>query len=72
MKRLMIMSVTAFALALAPLGVQPQANDAHHPGKSTKAKKSPGVKAKQTKKPPAKTNKTSSQGVWSGFPSGNA
>jgi hypothetical protein len=68
----MIRSVTALGFALAPLGVQPQANDAHHPGRSTKAKKTPGVKAKQTRKPPTKNDKTGAREVWPGFRTGNA
>jgi len=58
-KRQMIISLTAFAIALAPLGLQPQANEAHHPDKSGKTKKSPRAKPKQTKKPPTKTEKSS-------------
>ena len=72
MKRLLITSVAALALAVAPLGVQPQANDAHHPGKTAKAKKSAGVKAKQTKKPATKPDKSSEQEVWPGARALNA
>lgn len=59
MKRLVIMTVAAFAIATAPVGVQPQANEAHHSGKSTKVKKSQTTKPKQTKKPAAKVEKSS-------------
>ncbi len=64
MKRLMIMSIAAVALALAPLGLQPQANEAHHTGNATKVKKSKGTKPKQTKKPPTKVDKSSRPEGW--------
>ena len=59
MSRMMIMALAALAIAAAPLGIQPQANEAHHSGKSTKVKNSQGTKPKQTKKPPAKVEKSS-------------
>ncbi len=64
MKRQMIISLTAFGIALAPLGLQPQANEAHHPGKSNKVNKSTRTKPKQTKKLPIKTEKSSLRGTW--------
>jgi hypothetical protein len=61
MKRLMIIPLAALAFALAPLGLQPRADDAHHPEKAAKAGKSTGAKGKQTKTRPAKSKKTSAQ-----------
>jgi hypothetical protein len=57
MKRAIAVTLLACAVALAPFGDQPQANDAHHLGNGAKAKKSSGGKAQQTKKPPTKANK---------------
>ena len=60
MKPLIILSLIAF-IALAGLsGPQLRAEDAHHPEKSAKAKKSTVKKAKQPakKKPAAKSNKS--------------
>jgi len=69
----MIMSVIALVALAGPLGTQLRADDAHHPEKSAKAKKSTATKPKQQKKkPPAKTDKTSRQDVWSGARAGNA
>jgi len=59
MKRLMIMGFAAFAIAAAPIGIQPQANEAHHVSKTAKGKKTQGAKPKQSKKPPAKVEKSS-------------
>ncbi len=58
MKRLMAALIACTAM-LTPLAMPSRANDAHHPGKSTNAKKNTGIKTKQNKKPPAKANKTS-------------
>ena len=66
MKRLMIASLIACAVVLAPMGMPSRANDAHHPEKTAKGKKNVAVKTKKTKKPPAKVNKTSARGVAPG------
>lgn len=63
MKRLTIVFVTALAFVLGPLGLQPRADDAHHPEKGAKAKKSTSTKSKQ-KKPAA--NKSSQGELRSG------
>jgi hypothetical protein len=63
MTRLMIASLIACAVVLAPLGMQSRANDAHHPEKAAKGKKNVPVKTKKTNKPAAKANKTSARGV---------
>jgi hypothetical protein len=59
MRRLLI-SLIACAAMLAPLGARSSANEAHHQGKSTSAKKSMGAKTKtkQTKQPPVKAKKS--------------
>ena len=63
MKRLMIMAFAAFAVAAAAVGIQAQANEAHHVGKTAKGKKTQGAKPKQTKKPSAKVEKSSRRQV---------
>ena len=60
MKRLMVIPFAALALMLNPLEFQTWADDAHHPGKATKAGKSTSDRAKQ------KPKKTSAQDAWSG------
>jgi hypothetical protein len=55
----MIIPLAVLALALAPLGASPRADDAHHPEKAAKAGKNTGAKGKQTKTRPAKLKKTS-------------
>ena len=59
MKRLIAVTMVACSVALAPFGAQPKANEAHHQGNDSKAKKSSGAKAQQKKKTPAKPAKSS-------------
>lgn len=62
MKSLIIISAIALIALAGPLATQLSANDAHHPEKSAKAKKSTTTKSKtqpqQKKKPTAKSNKS--------------
>ena len=69
MKPLIIASMIAL-IALAGLsGQQLRADDAHHPEKSAKAKKSTAKKSKQParKKPAVKTNKSNQSELWPGL-----
>jgi len=59
MKHLIITSMIALIGLTGALTTQLQADDAHHPEKSAKAKKSTATKPKQQKKEPAaKANKS--------------
>lgn len=63
MKHLIITAMVALILVAGPSGTQLRAEDAHHPEKSAKAKKSTAKKSKQpeTKKPavqPKKSNQS--------------
>lgn len=60
MKPLIIMSMVALIFAAGLSGTQLRAEDAHHPEKSAKAKKSTAKKLKQPekKKPAVKTKKS--------------
>jgi hypothetical protein len=61
MKPLIITSMIALIALAAPLGTQLWANDAHHPEKNVKTKKSTTTKSKpqpQKKKPAAKSTKS--------------
>jgi hypothetical protein len=59
MKRLVVTSIVAIVLAFGPIATQLWANDAHHPEKAAKAKKSAKTKTKtKQKQPAAKTDKS--------------
>jgi Cu/Ag efflux protein CusF len=58
MKRLIITSMIALIALAGPIATQLQANDAHHPEKTAKAKTFAKAKTKQQKKPATKTDKS--------------
>ena len=66
MKSLIIISTIALIALAGPLGTQLSANDAHHPEKNAKIKKSTTTKSKQQqkKKPAAKSNKSDQSEIW--------
>ncbi|MBX9591225.1 MAG: hypothetical protein K2X43_18205 [Hyphomonadaceae bacterium] len=68
MQHLIITSMIALIALAGPLGTQLRANDAHHPEKTAKAKKSTATKPKQQpkKKPAAKANKSNQSEMRSG------
>ena len=70
MKRQIIISRVAFALALVLFGFPSQADEAHHITNATKVKKSKVAKPKQTKKPAAKLDKSSRGETAAGSASG--
>lgn len=65
MKSLVIACIVALFAFAGPLGAQLRAEDAHHPEKAAKAKKSTATKPKQRKpKPAVKTDKSSQSEIW--------
>jgi Ni/Co efflux regulator RcnB len=65
MKRLIITSIAALIVAAGPMTQQLWANDAHHPEKAAKGKKSTKAKTKQ-KQPAAKSDKSKEGEMRSG------
>ena len=65
MKTLIVTCMAALIAFVGLLGTQLRADDAHHPEKTAKAKKSTATKPKQQKKKPAvKTDKSSQSELW--------
>ena len=56
MKRLIAISMIALIAVAVPVATQLRADDAHHPEKAAKAKKSTKAKTKEQKKPAVKTD----------------
>jgi len=62
MKRLIVASMIALIGLAGPIATQLRADDAHHPEKAAKAKKSTKTKAKPQKRKPAEKTSESKQG----------
>jgi hypothetical protein len=71
-KSLIITCTIALVAFAGPLGSQLRADDAHHPEKAAKVKKSTATKPKRQKKPPVKTEKSSQSEVSPALPAREA